>query len=706
MIRTDYVNTEKTSCPKCGSKDNLVLYYYEDGTMSKHCFTPGCDNHTHSINPQSIAANSVDLRSYYPYKDDLRSRQINKDILTKYKVLVNPREKKQAYPYYKDGDLVTSAKIRTHDKHFYTIGEHKNPWLFGQWIGEFNPDKRKVLIITEGELDALAAHQMTGWASVSVPTGAQGALKDIKNNLKWVEKFDKIYICFDNDEPGNLAAEEVMKLIIAGKAYKVTLSHGKDPCEYLKLEGGYDLFKRDLDNARCRTTDAIVSPDRFREMWEEYHSNKLKKRGYSTGFGQLDDVGFTMRHNEVTTMFSDPSVGKSSIARQIAANFVRKYEDNVLYFAFEEHSLVYYEKIMHMVADGDREKVMDLGFRLQERVLMADVNGYDLQKIEEAIAYGVRSHGVQLVVFDNVTAACIGKPDFQEAVRSLYGMLVRLGKQYGHHTLAISHTKRDSALKSGTPPSMNAAFGSSGIEQFSDNVISLAREEGQHETWFAIRKQRHNGDVGEGSNPLKWDTVKGCFDNLDVPPMTYNEEVRIIDVIRENGREQEQETRINSQEKSSDENQTQEAQPKPTVKSPRELKEIWQQRVSDRRAEARKVRFQNGGSNSGGFKSIQRAGVFGENSERKKTLYGKNYSRDELQSRLRNDAPIWEEYFSRSERQLEGTRQVEVAKSAAFLKEWKPNLSRSEGFPLVAPSKIDYLQHMGGEAWDAMLQRG
>jgi hypothetical protein len=361
----------------------------------------------------------------------------------------------------------------------------------------------------------------------------------------------------------------------------------------------------------------------------------------------------------------------------------------------------YYKRIMLMVADGNEKAVPELGKQLKNRVKIADVQGYNLEKVKEAIEYGVRCHGVGLVIFDNVTSYCIGKSDFQEAARSLYGLFVELGKRLGHHTISVSHTRRDAGLKAGTAPSMSAAFGSSGVEQFSDTVIALGREEGSHETWFAIRKQRFNGDVGEGSKPLKWDTLKKCFKDLDVSPLPYNEEVHISEDELVNDREEEREPRINSQENTEEEKE----KPKSACISPRELKKIWESRVSNGRREAGEIRLENGGEDSRGFKPFQ-GNRSGENRFRNKAVRSRNYSQAELQSRLQNNAPVWESYLSGGQGKFERVRQVTPPEFTASLTKRETPISRYKGYPCFTSSGINDLLQMGGEARDALLFRG
>ena len=92
-----------------------------------------------------------------------------------------------------------------------------------------------MLVITEGELDAMSVSQAQGnrWPVVSVPSGAQGAAKAIRDNLEFVESFETVVLCFDNDDPGRTAAQECALLLSPGKA-KVCVFPLKDASDMLQ----------------------------------------------------------------------------------------------------------------------------------------------------------------------------------------------------------------------------------------------------------------------------------------------------------------------------------------------------------------------------------------------------------------------------------------------------------------------------------------
>ena len=124
---------------------------------------------------------------------------------------------KQIYPYYDVNGQHVANKVRhVKTKDFHAEGRLPQAGLFGQ--NQFR-DGGKYITITEGELDAVSAYQMMGckWPVVSVRNGAQSAVKDVKAQFEWLNKFENIVVCFDNDEHGNAAAAKVASIFEPNK---------------------------------------------------------------------------------------------------------------------------------------------------------------------------------------------------------------------------------------------------------------------------------------------------------------------------------------------------------------------------------------------------------------------------------------------------------------------------------------------------------
>ena len=107
-------------------------------------------------------------------------------------------------------------------KDFRVVGKAEVPELFNQ----VNCGRYKNLVITEGEIDCLSILEMLTKAKakfdvVSIVNGAQSARRNIASNLDFVNKYDKVFLAFDNDEPGIAAANDVAHVIKPGKAHIV-----------------------------------------------------------------------------------------------------------------------------------------------------------------------------------------------------------------------------------------------------------------------------------------------------------------------------------------------------------------------------------------------------------------------------------------------------------------------------------------------------
>jgi len=229
MTTSKFVRHE--SCPECGSKNNLARY--DDGhavcfgMSCGHYEPPSKDNVSFDDTPRfTTNTRRLELTGVHA---DITDRRISAKTCKKYNVTVeydtNGCVSKHHYPYYAKGtNEQVGSKVRiVEGKQFYVTGTLQETQLFGQQAWSSGG---KYITVVEGEADALAVAEMFDckFPVVSLRTGAQGAQKDIKQNLDWLETFENVVICFDNDEAGQKAAQDVLDLFTPNKAKNVTLS--------------------------------------------------------------------------------------------------------------------------------------------------------------------------------------------------------------------------------------------------------------------------------------------------------------------------------------------------------------------------------------------------------------------------------------------------------------------------------------------------
>ena len=140
--------------------------------------------------------------------------------------------------FYQDGRLV-AQHLRGPNKQFHWNGNSRGVTLGVSTYG--NPEVRN-FYITEGEYDCMTVNQLLGgkWCAVSLPNGAAGAVRAIKDNLEFVSSFDNVILVFDQDEAGKAAAVNVAELLPPGKA-KIAVLPYKDANECLVKGAGQEV---------------------------------------------------------------------------------------------------------------------------------------------------------------------------------------------------------------------------------------------------------------------------------------------------------------------------------------------------------------------------------------------------------------------------------------------------------------------------------
>ena len=315
----DFVDYRKP-CPNCGGSDPVSIN--SDG--SAKCFS--CDTFFRDYE-SAMGGNVADFSTYKrsnnndSFKDTesvyhaLTDRSITLETAKKYGVrsVKNAEGKivEHHYPAYINNEEV-ATKIRRPDKHFTWSGSPKGTGLFGQQIAQAGG---KFITITEGECDAMAAYELLGskWPVVSVKNGASGAVRDVQENLEFLESFDCVVINFDNDKAGNEAAKKVARIIKPGKAKIITLpKEFKDPNEMLRL-GHHKAYVGAWWAAKLYTPSGILNVSEERENYKK----REKKESVPYPWHGLNDKLEGLRQKELITLTGGTGLGKSSVTREL-----------------------------------------------------------------------------------------------------------------------------------------------------------------------------------------------------------------------------------------------------------------------------------------------------------------------------------------------------------------------------------------------------
>jgi twinkle protein len=532
-------NKTHQPCPDCGSSDALA--YYDWGTK---CFS--CDEAKpykngnqmqHTPAPKKIVNMNQQAKNFIV--SDIPDRKITLDTCKRYGVSVakdGNMVTEHMYKYYdKDSNHIGTKFRRTSDKQFWSEGNLSDAGLFGQNIfGQAG----KFITVCEGELDAMSAYQLLGskWPVVSIKNGAHSALKNCRQALDYLNKFDTIVLCFDNDQQGKDAQQAVAKLFEPNKC-KIMNLELKDANEYLKV-GQREKFVQTWWNAQTYTPAGIINlADLGRSLYEETHNQTCPYP-----WPKLNEKTYGMRTGELITFTSGAGMGKSSIMRELMYHLMHNTEENIGVLAMEENTKqtafnlmsveanarLYIKEIREQYTqeqlDEWQEKTLGTG-----RFYVFDHFGsMDNDEILNRVRYMAKALNTKWIILDHLSILVSGQEDNGDERKSIDILMTKLRSlveetQIG--LLLVSHLRRpagDRGHEDGREITLSHLRGSASIAHLSDAVIALERNQQAEDeveantTTIRILKNRYTGETGVACY-LHYDSNTGRMTQVDNP---------------------------------------------------------------------------------------------------------------------------------------------------------------------------------------------
>ena len=531
-------------CPSCGGSDPVSIN--EDGTAK--CFS--CDTFFKDYE-SAMGGNVADFSSFKRSNDNasfsenksfyhaLTDRSISLETAKKYGVRSVKDEKgniiEHHYPAYINNEEV-ATKIRRPNKVFGWSGSPKGTGLFGQQVAQAGG---KYITITEGECDAMAAYELLGskWPVVSVKNGAQGAVKDVQENLEFLESFDTVVISFDNDKPGREASKKVARVLKPGKARILNLpTEFKDPNEMLKL-GHHKAYVNSWWAAKLYTPSGILNVSEERENYKK----RERKESIPYPWQGLNEKLEGLRQGELITLTGGTGLGKSSVTRELEHWLITNTNDKVGVIALEEDwrrtvdGILSIEANARLHIDSVRaqfsEEEIDNFFNIlydgqnKNRVYVhAHLGMNDVDSVFSKLRFMAMGLECKWIVFDHLHMLLSMTTDGDERrnIDSIMHNFRTLVEETGVGLILVSHLRRidgNRGHENGIETGLNHLRGSQSIAQLSDCVISLERNQQSEDpieastTRVRVLKSRYTGDVGLATH-LFYDKDSGRLSEL------------------------------------------------------------------------------------------------------------------------------------------------------------------------------------------------
>jgi twinkle protein len=344
------------------------------------------------------------------------NRKISQNTLIKMKVTSGfdwmPKPEKQVttihFNYFRENELINIK---------YRSGRTKEDRSFrlesGAELIFYNLDAIKEsdeCLICEGEPDCLSWIESNYKFAVSVPNGAQKGSNNfqyIDNCYEYFENKTKIYISYDNDEPGIALKNELVRRLGSERCFLIDLEGEKDANDYLIKYGG-ERLNLTLKNAKEIPIEGVFTTEDFESDLDYLYSNGLQP-GLKIGHPNFDEL-LTIESGRLMIGTGIPGHGKSEFIDEIVERLNIFHGWKAAYFSPENWPLQYHtSKIIEKIT-GQKFSKENINIYDYQQVkiymndnfnfIMPSDYAFGLDSILEKAKALVRRKGIKIVVLD------------------------------------------------------------------------------------------------------------------------------------------------------------------------------------------------------------------------------------------------------------------------------------------------------------------
>lgn len=359
-------------------------------------------------------------------------------------------------------------------------------------------DDDREIVITEGEIDALS-YQSVGIAAVSVPNGVSDT-EWIELDWEWLERFEKVFISTDMDDPGREAAQKIAQRLGIHRTFIVSLPH-KDANECLKQGLTRQVFLDCLEKSKQIELEDIKSAASFTDAVYDLFTNKHNEAGYPVPWPELP---FRIRPGELTVVSGYSGHGKTQLLNHLLIHLVSlgaKVFDASLEIKPAKTIQMMLRSALAKKQPDNRDELERCINWLNNAMWFYDhVGSANKERIMDAMVYARKRFGVDVLVIDSLFKCGINGDDLN-GQRKFMDELTAFCNDTGAHVILVAHSRK--MENEDHIPTKTDIAGSQDINNAAFNVLVV---------WRNKLKQRKYDDCVQKGEPMKAVEIESWFD--------------------------------------------------------------------------------------------------------------------------------------------------------------------------------------------------
>jgi twinkle protein len=344
------------------------------------------------------------------------------------------------FPFIRNSELVM-YKIRPARDGAKPVPGEKDmePCLFG-W--QAVPDDAREVVITEGEIDACSIYEASGYPALSVPFGGGGGGKQnwIDTEYHGLDRFERIYLCLDQDEPGAAAEDAILSRLGSHRCFRVRLPY-KDANDALREGCEIGRF---IKEATLKEPEELVPAGSFREQVKASFLPDQIQEGYLLPWSKTQ-TRFAARPGEVTIWAGKTNHGKSQIISHVMV-YAIKQGAKACIASMEMHPKHYLHRAMRQISgcfrptDGYMDRIFD-EFLADQLWCFNVMGGARLDAMVDSFIYARKRYGCDVFVVDSLMRLGVRNDDYAAQADAIC-RLVDFAVGYDAHVHLVCHQRK------------------------------------------------------------------------------------------------------------------------------------------------------------------------------------------------------------------------------------------------------------------------